>query len=294
MVEISAPRLSLRRVVAGGFGALRANPLLAVALALLLSAGPSACFVMAERAIETVRVPISVKVDLPPANQVGARPAGELKLGARSAGKLKPIRVMLDASQAVATVLAWPLIVLPLQLLIQAVITATTITHLSGRRTSIRGSLVEGLRQIWPLYLIYWCATGGLLLWSVPLIVPALIMGAAWAVVVPSRMVEHTGVFRSFARSADLTKGSRWAIFGLFVAYCIAFYAVLSAAVAATGGFRDGVVAGLTGPTTSLFIAPVVSGLGRVVAAAVLVSLYCELRRVREGIAPGGIEALFD
>ncbi len=288
MAGISTSRLSLRRVVAGGFGALRANLLMAVALALFLSAGPSGGLIMLQRAVEadSRAKPPTITLPLPPASNER-----------QSAAKLTPIRMVFDATQVVRLGLfwlAWLAIVLPMEVLLRGMITATTISHLSGRRPSVRASAGDGLRQLWPLFLIYLCSTGGLLLWSLLLVIPAFIMGATWAVAIPSRMVEHTGVFRSFARSAELTKGNRWAIFGLFVAYCVAFYAVLLTTVAVTGGFRNGFVAGLTGPTTSLYITPVVSGLGRVVAAAVLVGLYCELRRVREGIAPGGIEALFD
>ncbi len=51
-------------------------------------------------------------------------------------------------------------------------------------------------------------------------------MAVAWSVTVPVYVVEQTEVFSAFTRSADLTRGHRWRIFGLFVIYLVAIIIV--------------------------------------------------------------------
>ncbi|WP_287173194.1 hypothetical protein [Mesorhizobium sp.] len=55
-------------------------------------------------------------------------------------------------------------------------------------------------------------------------------------------MQERLGVFGSMARSRDLTKGSRWALFGLFVILIVTAIAIELALGTATELFGGGIV----------------------------------------------------
>src|SRR5262245_30316282 len=47
------------------------------------------------------------------------------------------------------------------------------------------------------------------------LVIPGIILALRWAVAVPACVVENKGPLQSMSRSAELTKGHRWKIFGL-------------------------------------------------------------------------------
>ena len=66
---------------------------------------------------------------------------------------------------------------------------------------------------------------GGLVLMVGGLIVVAVLATMFW-VVIPAAVIERAGVFASLGRSRFLTHGHRWAIFGIFVLFFIAEFAV--------------------------------------------------------------------
>ena len=126
------------------------------------------------------------------------------------------------------------------------------------------------------------------------LIVPGIILALRWAVAVPACVVENKGPLESMRRSAELTKGHRWKIFGIWVLIAIVAVVVLIIA---------GTLAGL-----GVVAAP--QGLGRVVIAAVIsliltaivtaysyvlnTMIYHDLRTVKEGVGTEEIAAVFD
>ena len=57
-------------------------------------------------------------------------------------------------------------------------------------------------------------------------LVPGLMMAVAWIVAAPALVVERTGVFGAFSRSAQLTRGRRWVLFALGVIFFIAVFIV--------------------------------------------------------------------
>lgn len=89
--------------------------------------------------------------------------------------------------------------------------------ELAGRRPSIRRSLLQGLR-LWPaafgLALLIGIGTG---LGLIFLIVPGLIVIVTCYVAAPYRIAHGPGVMDAIKGSTELSKGSRWAIFGLIL-----------------------------------------------------------------------------
>jgi len=115
----------------------------------------------------------------------------------------------------------------------------------------------------------------------------------AWCVAVPVYVAERPGIIESFGRSAELTRGNRWRIFALFVLYVVVL--IILEAVLGLFGTASRLVAGGAIPAyQALGLTPllsVASGLVGTVGGAVL---YVELRRVRDGVGPAGLAAIFD
>lgn len=174
--------------------------------------------------------------------------------------------------------------------LLQGVVVHLTAADLNGGRPSISDGLQTGVRNIFPLLGIGLLYALGLGAGALIFLVPGLIIATMWCLAAPVRVVERRGVFASLGRSRDLTKGSRWAIFGLLV-----LYVILSAVIQAVLGGLLGGLAGMAqrGPAT-LVVTPLISTLNGMVGAAGIAVLYAEIRRTRDGVGVSELAAVFD
>lgn len=176
---------------------------------------------------------------------------------------------------------------------LQAALSQGTFAELSGKRASLGDCFATGLREFLPLAVIAFLTYLGFILGLVLLVVPGIMIAIAWAVVAPVRVVEHTSIFATFGRSAQLTRGHRWAIFGLVVIYVIlGGIAAYSLSPLAGGGLI---------PAPSMVSSPVYlleQGVLRVFTAVILgtgtACIYYELRSIKEGIGPEQLAAVFD
>jgi len=106
-------------------------------------------------------------------------------------------------------------------------------------------------------------------------IVPGLILLIRWAVAAPVQVAEGLGPTGSMGRSAQLTKGHRWAIFGLMIVLGLVVIVIDGAFFAAIGGplvlfSEKGLIAwSMLAPVVQLFIFPI--------TAVGLASIYAEL-----------------
>ncbi len=75
-----------------------------------------------------------------------------------------------------------------------------------------------------PIFVIYVLCALGWAVGGVLLLIPALIFGTLFSVVIPAYVTEKPGIFGAFSRSRALTKGHRWGVFGLWVLMVILFY----------------------------------------------------------------------
>ncbi len=119
---------------------------------------------------------------------------------------------------------------------------------------------------------------------SIALLVPGIILWLGWSVAVPVLIQERLGVFGSMSRSRVLTKGSRWALFGLFLILIIiamVIQSVMAMVVVFVGGTVAAVVAALVQTVVSM-----------VVSVATAVS-YVELRQVKEGTSVEELAEIF-
>jgi hypothetical protein len=178
-------------------------------------------------------------------------------------------------------------------LLLQATLTYGTVNYLSNQPVVLGRALGIGLREVPALLAIALLGglgiAGGFLL----LAVPGVILLVMWSVVVPVRVAEHKGIFESFGRSRELTRGHRWPIFGTI----IVFYLGAGIAQATT---RPMIVAGgITGGSSvtlymGIALTALLSAVVAVVSATLVSCIYYELRLIKEGVGPEQIAAVFE
>jgi hypothetical protein len=162
------------------------------------------------------------------------------------------------------------------------------VLDLSGRRGDLAGSLTAALGLLLPmigLTIVSGVAIGFALLF---LIVPGIILYVMWIVAVPVLVEERRGIFGSLSRSFELTRGSRWHIFGLLVIFII-----LSTVISAVLGLLNMGVA-LQSPLLFAGTSAIAAAISGLVMSAMLASLYFELRTVKEGATIDSLAEIFE
>lgn len=192
-------------------------------------------------------------------------------------------------ANTIIVVAAWNLIYLVSAVLLQGAVTHATVASLNGKQASVGECLSTGLKYLWPMSLIGLVGTIAIVAGLAALIAPGILLIVMWFVVGPACIVEHAGVRESFRRSADLTRGYRWPIFGLLAALIVAvlaftFIVGLVLALVATADVR---VAEMVGNLISamLFLT---------VGSALGAATYYELRKIKEGIGPEALASVFE
>jgi len=170
--------------------------------------------------------------------------------------------------------------------LLVATISFATFQYLRGQPVGIGECLSRGLSLILPVIGVA-ILTGLLVgIGTILLIIPGIIVAVMLWVAIPVAVVERPGVTDSLKRSADLTKGYRWTIFGIVLAIGIILAiigGILSAILVAAIGF--------TGFSIGLWILNAVFGAFSATAAAVG---YYFLRATKEGVDIADIAKVFD
>jgi hypothetical protein len=132
------------------------------------------------------------------------------------------------------------------------------------------------------------------------LAVPGMILCAMWAVTQPALVEEQTGVFGAFGRSYELTKGSRWIVFGLGLIMIVItlIYFMLSVTIGVAAGVlyggqvaRGAVSLGLM--FVGMLIGATCSTIFAAIIATIQASLYVELRNAKEGAPTETLSQVF-
>jgi hypothetical protein len=167
----------------------------------------------------------------------------------------------------------------------QAVLLFGTFQRLRGQPLQVGEALRRAFARFFPLVGVGILYTLGLAVGLLLLIVPMFFVFVMWLVAVPACVVEGLGPVASLSRSADLTKGYRWPVFGL---------ACVLTVINGIGGQFFAIALGLAGDWAS----GVGSGLWFVVSTALwncaLIMIYHDLRAAKEGIDIEQIAAIFD
>jgi len=178
-------------------------------------------------------------------------------------------------------------------LILQATIIHGTVSDLNGRRVSIADSLRAGLYAFLPILLIGIMMGLAIGLGFILLVVPGVMLAIAWCVAVPVYVVERRGILDVFGRSAELTRGNRWRIFGLAVIYLVAVI-IIQMVLGMVGGVANVTAGGGGSAVTSLFILPVIQVANALIGATGIAALYVDLRQIKDGVGPEGLAAIFD
>jgi hypothetical protein len=158
-----------------------------------------------------------------------------------------------------------------------------------GQRFSIAESARIGLRRFLPILAASIIWPIGVALGMLLLIVPGVMLFAAWFVTMPACVVEQLGPIRSLERSRELTRGHRWQILGLnlVVAILTIVLSVIASAMMAT-------LLGSDETMLAQVLGLIWSTLRTALCAIVGVVTYRDLRVAKEGVDTSHIAAVFE
>lgn len=183
--------------------------------------------------------------------------------------------------------------------ILQGALTRAAADDLSGAGVKFGAALGDGLRYFFPLFIVAILVTLGIRIGVVLLIIPGIILALRWSITAPIVVIERDGPAKSMGRSAELTEGYRWAIFGLFLLYFLLAYAfqiVVGAVFGSSGAPTDGSPLGLLDVfgLTVMGVSAAVAALVSLISTTGTAALYVELRRVKEGVSVEQLAAVFD
>lgn len=180
--------------------------------------------------------------------------------------------------------LSW-IVLLLLGALLQSALSRATIEDLGGRQPSFGESLrvaILVLPQTIAVSLLVGLGAG---VGTIFLLVPGIILWLMWCVSIPVLVQERAGVFGSISRSSELTRGSRWALFGLFLIVVVVVW-LISVVIGLIGGLSTAMLGSFIGTIVGAGITATISA---VLMTTVAAASYVELRRTKEGT---GVEEL--
>lgn len=180
-----------------------------------------------------------------------------------------------------------------LPVMVTAAVVYGTYQDLCGRHATLGNSLRRGLPLVLPVAGIAITVGVAAGLAAIALVIPGLIVMTMYLVAVPAAVIEKKGVMDSLKRSAELTKGFRWQVFG---AYILLTFVNMGVASAFVGGlFALGVTTSSEGIGSSIhsgsfLLDSVITAFSAVVYAVI----YNDLRIAKEGGNAEQIAAVFD
>lgn len=178
------------------------------------------------------------------------------------------------------------------------VVVYAQLAHVREERPDLKECLRQGLVLLLPATGLMTLMALGLMAAYVVFLIPAIILSLVWAVAVPTLVAERKGVFKAFARSADLTRDNRLAIFAvnLVVGVCnlvaVGVYFILFGVTAATAAkglgstLNTAALVGIALVSSAITVAMIIAN------ASVAPAVYVELTRTRTGVA--GVASVFD
>lgn len=184
-----------------------------------------------------------------------------------------------------------------LSMLATAAMVYGTFQDIRGTPAGIGASLRHGLRVVLPVLGVSLVYVLLMMLGFVALVIPMFIVLVMFWVAIPASVVERPGVIASLKRSAALTKGHRWQVFGIyFVILIVAMIAsgtaqtplIVSEAATGPGGAAPGIL--IASNILALLVNAFFMALGAVASAVA----YHDLRAVKEGFDIDQFASVFD
>jgi hypothetical protein len=191
----------------------------------------------------------------------------------------------MTTGQRVGSVLVAVVVSVVLNVLSEAIVLFGAFEDMRGRPVNLIESLKVGLARFFPVIgvaLLVGLITG---LAAILLVIPAFIVVTILFVALPVCIVERMGPVRSLSRSAELTKGNRWKIFGLWLLVII---------VTMIGSAIIGAIGHLTGAVVGFVLKLIWGALAGAFNAIMVVVSYHDLRVAKEGVDTDKIASVFD
>lgn len=189
----------------------------------------------------------------------------------------------------IGAVAVFLLIAIPLALISQGAMIRATLGAIQGEKASLGDCLAVAFSRMLPLLGLMILSGLAIGFAFLLLIVPGIILSLVWYVAAPVLVVEQLGVSESLSRSADLTRGYRWSLFGLaIIVGIIGFTANMlvggmgAAFAAAAARAGDGSLTTTVAVLVGVFGA-IGSTVSAVLSGVVPTALYVELRQAKEG-----------
>jgi len=171
-------------------------------------------------------------------------------------------------------------------MLSQAVILQAAFQDMRRQPVYLMESLKIGLRRFFPVIVLALIMGFLLMIGFILLIFPGFMLYTMWFVGLPVCVVERLGPWSSLKRSAELTKGERWKIFGLLILLMIGG-AIVSGMIQLTLVPLGGAVIALIGKL-------IVNGFCAAFSSVIVAVTYHDLRVAKEGIDIEQIASVFD
>jgi hypothetical protein len=180
--------------------------------------------------------------------------------------------------------------------ILQASLTFGVVASLRGMKASLAECLGRGMRYFLTALVIglvvgvSLVVVGLLTFWL--LFIPAIILAIMWCVAVPVAVAENKGPIESLTRSASLTRNCRIMIFLLGLIWSLLYLLMTLAGVAIAAGFMA-ISMFAYALALSVVIGPLLGSVLAVLGAAMLASIYYELRQTKEGIGAEDLASIF-
>jgi hypothetical protein len=178
--------------------------------------------------------------------------------------------------------------------MLQAMIVHVFLQDIAGRTPHLKSTLRTGVNRFFPVLFIGLAYALAVLFASVLLLAPGLMVATAWLVAMPAAVAERLDIRAAIERSLWLTRGYRWPVFGLI--------AITVVVAVAAGQVVDGVHLSWDGSgiianafdTAQQVTADILSAVAMLASALLVSSIYCELRLLKEGVAPEDLAEQLD
>jgi uncharacterized membrane protein len=165
------------------------------------------------------------------------------------------------------------------------------VEQLQGRKPTIGQKLSAAGAVLLPLIGVGILGYLAIVVGMIFLIVPGLFLATMWVAALVAAVVDRTGVFGSFSRSAALTKNHRWTIFVLMLIF---FVIALLVGLVQIVLLR---IALFAGPATILVVTAlfsvIIGGAINAIGAVGVGVVYQELRRAKGEFDPGRLAEVF-
>ena len=162
---------------------------------------------------------------------------------------------------------------------------------------SVATSMREGLKRGIPVFFLLILQGLAMTVGFVFLIIPGFIVMTMFFVAVPAAVAEHQGPFAALGRSAELTKGYRWRIFGAGLLAFLLLFAVGIAFGVAAGTFPftlSGELVHTVPGTPAMVIGSLFEAVQYLFILVFAAVLYHQIRVAKEGSSAEEIAAVFD